>query len=149
MIAMFALVVRAACFAVAVVAVAAAATPVLAADDSLYRELGKREGIGRIIEFHVANMLADDRIKTKFDNTNMDRFRKLAAEHLCVVAGGPCEYTGRSLAAAHRGLALHNSDFNAVTEDLQAALDRAGIPYRTQNRLLARLAPTEHEVVTK
>lgn len=128
---------------------AIASTPAPAADDSLYLELGGREGIDRIVELHVAKLIADDRIRANFDNTNMERFGKLAADHLCVVAGGPCTYTGRPLGEAHRGLHLKNSDFNAVTEDLEAAMDQAGVPYRTQNRLLARLAPKQHEVVTR
>lgn len=141
--------VRSLSFAITVSLAVTALTPTFAADDSLFLALGGRAGIDRIVELHVANLLADARIKAKFDNTNMERFRKLAADHLCVVAGGPCEYKGRPLGEAHRGLHLKNSDFNVVTEDLEAAMDKAGVPFRTQNRLLARLAPEEHEVVTK
>ncbi len=65
------------------------------------------------------------------------------------VAGGPCTYTGRSMHDAHKGLHLTNADFNAVVEDLQKALDKESIPFATQNRFLALLAPMQHEVVTK
>jgi hemoglobin len=44
---------------------------------------------------------------------------------------------------------LTEADFNALVEDTQLAMDEIGIPYATQNRLLARLAPYEREVVTK
>jgi hemoglobin len=44
---------------------------------------------------------------------------------------------------------LTDADFNAQVEDMQLAMDEVGIPYRTQNRLLARLAPYERDVVTK
>ena len=46
-------------------------------------------------------------------------------------------------------LGITTLQFNALTEDLQLALDRNGIPYRVQNRLLAKLAPMQREVVTK
>ena len=137
--------VRALSLSVALLAVAAPAR----ADDSLYHDLGEKDGIARIAEYTTANFLADPRIKATFDNTNMDRFQKLLADQFCVVAGGPCEYKGRNMKDAHKALGLDNADFNAVVEDLQAALDKAGVSFPTQNRLLARLAPMQHDIVTK
>jgi hemoglobin len=46
-------------------------------------------------------------------------------------------------------LHLTNADFNAVVEDLQSAMDNCNIPFATQNRFLARLAPYQHQVVTR
>jgi len=120
-----------------------------AADDSLYQHLGGQDGIVKIANLTTDNFLADNRIKATFYNTNMDRFRKLLAEQLCSVSGGPCKYTGRSMAESHKGLHLHNKDFNAVVEDLERAMDAQGIPFATQNRLLAILAPMQHDIVTR
>lgn len=39
--------------------------------------------------------------------------------------------------------------FNALVEDLQVAMDKSGIPSRTQNKLLALLAPMQRIVVIK
>jgi hemoglobin len=124
------------------------ATPAFA-DDPLFQDLGGRDGIEKIAQYTTANFLADPRIKQTFDNTNMDRFEKLLSEQFCVVAGGPCEYKGRSMKEAHKALGLDNADFNAVVEDLQDALDKAGVPFASQNRFLARLAPMQHDIVTK
>jgi len=123
--------------------------PVRAADDTLYHDLGERDGIEKIAQYTTANFLADPRIKATFDNTNMDRFEKLLSDQFCVVAGGPCEYKGRSMKDAHKALGLDNADFNAVVEDLQAAMEKAGVSFATQNRFLARLAPMQHDIVTK
>lgn len=120
-----------------------------AADDTLYHDMGGKDGLAKIASDTADNFLADDRIKATFDNTNMDRFRKLLGEQFCVVAGGSCTYTGRSMKDAHKALDLTNADFNAVVEDLQKAMDRNDIPFATQNRFLARLAPMQHDVVTK
>jgi hemoglobin len=124
-------------------------TPLHAADDTLYHDLGEKDGIATIAAYTTANFLADPRIRAAFDNTNMDRFQKLLSDQFCVVAGGPCEYKGRSMADAHKALGLTNADFNAVVEDLQAAMEKAGVSFATQNRFLARLAPMQHDVVTK
>jgi hemoglobin len=119
------------------------------ADDTLYHDLGEKSGIAKIAQYTTANFLADPRVKATFDNTNMERFEKLLADQFCVVSGGPCEYKGRSMRDAHKALGLDNADFNAVVEDLQAGMDKAGIPFATQNRFLARLAPMQHDIVTK
>jgi hemoglobin len=119
------------------------------ADDPLFHDLGGRDGIATIVDDATVNFLADPRIKATFDNTNMDRFKGNLTDQLCVVAGGPCEYKGQSMHDAHKGLHLTNADFNALVEDLQAGMDKAGVPFATQNRLLARLAPMQHDVVTK
>lgn len=140
---------RAVALASAVTIFAALVGPALAADDPLYTELGGKGGLATIAKFTTANFLADPRIKATFDNTNMERFEKLLGEQFCVVAGGPCIYTGRSMKDAHKALGLGNADFNAVVEDLQDAMDKAGVPFAAQNRFLARLAPMQHDIVTK
>jgi len=119
------------------------------ADDALFHDLGGRDGIATIVDDATANFLADPRIKATFDNTNMDRFKTNLTDQLCVVAGGPCVYKGQSMHDAHKGLHLTNADFNALVEDLQAGMDKAGVSFATQNRLLARLAPMNRDVVTK
>jgi hemoglobin len=127
----------------------AAAGPASAADDSLYRDLGGETGIVKIANLTADHFLADPRIKQTFDNTDMARFRKLLAEQFCVLAGGPCQYTGHTMLESHKGLHLTNADFNFVVEDLQMALEEAGVAFRIQNRLLALLAPMQRDIVTR
>ncbi|HTT99789.1 MAG TPA: group 1 truncated hemoglobin [Rhizomicrobium sp.] len=119
------------------------------ADDTLWQDLGGVDAIHKIASDTADNFLADPRIKATFDNTNMDRFRILLGDQFCVVAGGPCTYTGRNMKDTHKGLHLGNADFNAVVEDLEKAMDKNGVAYATQSRFLARLAPMQHDIVTK
>ncbi|HEY2071527.1 MAG TPA: group 1 truncated hemoglobin [Rhizomicrobium sp.] len=118
-------------------------------EDTLYVDMGGVDNLKKIAVDTADNFLADPRIKATFDNTNMDRFKILLGEQFCVVAGGPCTYTGRTMKDTHKGLHLGNADFNAVVEDLQKAMDKDGVSFATQNRFLARLAPMQHDVVTK
>tara|TARA_R110002124_G_scaffold134355_3_gene297112 strand:- start:451 stop:873 length:423 start_codon:yes stop_codon:yes gene_type:complete len=119
------------------------------ADDTLYNDLGGEKGIATIVDHATAAFLADPRIKDSFSETNMDRFKLKLAEQFCVVAGGPCTYSGQSMAAAHKALGIKDMDFNALVEDLQDGLDASGVPFATQNRLLARLAPMHKDIVTR
>ncbi len=126
-----------------------AIAPAVADEDTLFADLGGQKGIDRIVEKSVDNYLADPRIGAIFDESNIERIRAQLKDHFCMVAGGPCKYAGHSMSDAHRGLHLTNANFNALVEDLQSAMDFLGVPFITQNRLLARLAPMQHDVVTR
>ena len=119
------------------------------ADDALYADLGGKAGIDKLVDASVDLYLSDDRIKATFDQSNMDRVRAELKDQFCQVAGGPCLYKGHEMVAAHKGLHLTNADFNALVEDLQTAMDSCNIPFATQNRFLARLAPYQHQVVSR
>jgi hemoglobin len=119
------------------------------AEDSLFVDMGGTPGIGRLVDEVEKIYLADPRIKDQFSESNMERLNAKLKEEFCVVAGGPCTYTGHSMEAAHKGLHLTNADFNALVEDLQDAMDTCKIPFATQNRFLARLSPMQHQIVTR
>jgi hemoglobin len=116
---------------------------------TLFEALGGMAGITRIVDRMVELGLADPRIADTFDNTNIERLKGLIARQFCVLSGGPCEPRRRSMHAAHAHLGLTTAHFNALVEDLQRAMDEQGIPFRTQNRLLAILAPMHREIVTR
>lgn len=118
-------------------------------DDSLYQALGQRAGIQRIVEGMLLHVAKDDRIYKYFAKVDIVRVRDKLVEKFCVEAGGPCTYTGDSLAEAHKGLNLSRSDFNALVENLIDSMDEQHISVPTQNRLIARLAPQRGEVIEK
>ncbi len=118
-------------------------------DDSLYRQLGGESGLTRIVEGMLLRIAADDRIVAHFQDIDIQRLRDKLIEQFCVEAGGPCVYTGDSMQESHKGLALTPSDFNALVEDLQAAMTAEGVPIPAQNRLLARLAPMRGQVIDR
>ena len=119
------------------------------ADSTLYTKLGERAGIERIVNGAVALYMADPRLRDDFDNINPDWLKARFTDFVCRLAGGPCEYKGRSMAASHKGLHLNQAKFNAVAEDLQVAMEQVGIPYWTQNRLMALLAPMQRDIVSR
>jgi hemoglobin len=124
-------------------------SPSVAADTTLFDDLGGQPGIDKIVDASVDNYLADERINAIFDESNIDRLRAEFKVQFCQVTDGPCAYSGHNMTAAHKGLHLTNAYFNAVVEDLQAAMDKCGVPFTTQNRFLARLAPMQHQVVSR
>lgn len=118
-------------------------------DASLYNALGQRAGIQHIVEGMLLNVAHDKRIVEHFKKVDIVRLRDKLVERICVEVGGPCRYTGDSLAEVHKGQHVTRSDFNALVEDLIDAMDTQGISVPTQNRLIATLAPLRGDVIEK
>ena len=118
-------------------------------DDGLYRALGAEPGIVRIVEGMLLGSARDPRIARHFLDIDIERLREKLIEQLCFESGGPCVYTGDSMEESHKGLRLTPSDFNALVEHLQDAMEAEGVPTPAQNRLLARLAPMRGQVIDR
>jgi len=118
-----------------------------ASQQSLYDELGGKEGLDRISAHFIAGIPERPEVREHFEHTNLDRFYRLFSEHLCHVAGGPCEYTGDDMIETHEGMRITEAEFNEVVDLLISAMNREGIPQPVQNRLLHRLAPLRSEII--
>ena len=116
-------------------------------EDNLYLALGGEQAIAVIVENFILEIARDERIIDHFEVSNVQRFRVMMNEHLCMVADGPCAYTGDSMIDTHAGMGVTEGDFNAIVENMMAAMNKAGIPLGPQNRLLARLATFRGEII--
>lgn len=139
---------RLAALALAVM-LAACASPPVQRDASLYRALGETEGIDRLVQALLDRCYADDRIAFLFENADRRDLHRLIAEQFCQESGGPCTYTGRSMAEAHSGLGITHTDFDAFVEVFTDAMEDVDLPYPVQNRMLAIFAPMHAEVVDR
>ena len=115
---------------------------------SLYEQFGGRPGIEALVEELLVRILEDERINRGFADVDIINLNDRLVEQLCVEVGGPCTYTGRSMAESHAGLAIGEADFNALVEDLVDAMEARGIPRTAQNRLLRRLAAMHGDIVS-
>jgi hemoglobin len=127
----------------------AATAPVISTDGKLFAAFGGREGLARIVDDLFVNVDADPRINTFFEPTKRQETKARLVEQFCVVLGGGCTYSGKDMKAAHKNLGIQKADFNALVENLQKAMDKNGVPFSAQNKLLAALAPQHRDVVEK
>lgn len=126
-----------------------ATAPVISTDGKLFAEFGGREGLVKIVDDLFVNVDADPRINTFFEPAKREQTKARLVEQFCVVLGGGCTYTGKDMKAAHKNLGIQKADFNALVEDLQKAMDKNGVPFSAQNKLLAALAPQHRDMVEK
>jgi hemoglobin len=125
----------------------AGATPTK--DDSVFKAFHGKEGLVRISSDLVDRNLADPRIKDVFATTDVVRLKRTLAEQFCYVLDGGCDYTGKDMSAAHKDQGITPRDFAALVENLQWAMDKEGVPFAAQNKLLAKLAPMNRQVIER
>ena len=130
-----------------VTSLALAQTPPV--DDVTFQGLGGKPGIKKIVDTLIPLVLADPRIKESFTDIDMKNLAMRLEEQFCALSGGPCTYRGKDMVEIHDGLNITRAQFNALTEDLQVAMERVGVPSRYQNKLVAKLAPMQRGIVTK
>ena len=63
------------------------------------------------------------------------------------VFGQPCQYTGKDMKTAHKGMGITDADFNALVEDLVKALDKFNVGATEKNELLGKLGPMKGDIV--
>ena len=114
---------------------------------SLYERLGGLEAITAVVDSFVARCAGDDRIKRKFERSDIPRLKKMLVDQVCEATGGPCTYTGREMQETHAGMGVTAGEFDALVEDLVATLDEFDVPKPEQQELLGLLAPMRGDIV--
>ncbi len=120
-----------------------------AAQPTLYQRLGGYNAIQAVVDEAIKNIAADRRINRFFKGANIQRLRRQLADQICAGSGGPCVYTGRDMKSAHAGMGIKSSHFDALVQDLGKALNKFRVPGREQRELVALLAPTKKDIVTR
>ncbi len=115
----------------------------------VFADFGGMPGMTALMDDFMAIMLKNPRLRPFFENSEQERIKRQLAEQFCAILGGGCVYSGRDMKESHAALDIRRADFNALVEDLQTAMDRKNIPFRSQNKLLAILAPMHREVITR
>ena len=115
----------------------------------VFEQFGGKPGIDALMEDFMIKLIEDPRTRDYFSEADQKHIKAMLAEQFCVILGGPCTYTGKGMKEAHAKLTINEGGFNALVEDLQLAMDMHKIPFRAQNKLLAKLAPMHREVVTR
>lgn len=121
---------------------------------SLYDRLGGKKAISAVVDQFVSNVANDKRINKFFaeaasDNKRLAAFKQKLVDQICEASGGPCKYKGKDMKTAHAGMGVSEADFNALVEDLVAALDKFNVPEAEKNELLGALGPMKGDIVER
>lgn len=121
----------------------------MAAKPSLYQRLGGKDAITAVVEKFVGNVAADNRINKFFGSADIPKLKGHLVDQVCEATGGPCKYTGRTMKATHTGMGLNDADFNALVQDLGAALDHYKVGKVEKDELLGALGSMKKDIVER
>ncbi len=129
------------------VGVVGCARHVATTEASLYDRLGGTPAITAVVGDFLQKVGSDSRIQHQPAPERVPVLAANLVDLVCQAAGGPCEYQGRPMKAAHAGMGISGDEFDAVVDDLVQTLDHYKVPAREKNELLALLAPMREDIV--
>jgi len=118
---------------------------------TLYEKLGGQPAVIAAVDKFYEKVLADDRVKTYFQGTDMAKQRAHQAAFMTMAFGGPNAYKGKDMAAAHRHLIPHLEElhFNAIVEHFVATLQELDVPQEDIDAAVSVVATTKDAVLSK
>jgi hemoglobin len=123
------------------------AASVADAQARLYERLGGRAGVAAIADTLIDRVTADPMLARSFKDSNLGRIKKLLAEQICDLSGGPCRYSGDSMKEVHAGHQISEAEFFGMVADLRDVLRERHVSQGAANELLRLLAPMKRDVV--
>lgn len=127
----------------------AATAPKITDGAKLFADFGGKPGLVKIMDDFMIILLADERTAPFFAPVDQAHVKAMLVDQFCEILNGGCVYGGKDMVSAHAGMGVHEGEFYALVEDLQKAMSANGVPFSSQNKLLAALAPQHRDIVTK
>ena len=121
-----------------------------AQEKTLCERLGGTPAISAVVDSFAGKVLKDDRINKKFAKSDANRLVTNLKGQFGAAAKCPgVKYTGKSMKASHKNMAVTEGEFNALAEDLVKTLDEFKVPEKEKGELLAAIGPLQKEIVEK
>ncbi|MDS0476084.1 group 1 truncated hemoglobin [Natrinema sp. 1APR25-10V2] len=116
--------------------------------DSLYERLGGEDAIAAVVDEFYDRVMADEQVAGYFDDVDMEKQRAHQTQFISSVAGGPVEYSGEEMAAAHASMGITPSDFQAIATHLDDALAEFDVADDDREAVLEAIASYRSDIVT-
>ena len=120
---------------------------------SLYERLGGVYSIAAVVDDFIDRIMDDPRLnvnpKVNEAHHRVSRagFKYLVTEMVCWAAGGPQQYSGRSMLDSHAHLGITEDEWQVFRADFRACLDKFAVPKTEQDELFAIVESTKADIV--
>jgi hemoglobin len=120
---------------------------------SLYDRLGGVYSIATVVDDLIDRVMSDARLNS---NPAVDEahhrvspagFKFLVTEMVCEAAGGPQQYSGRTMGDSHRHLGITDEEWAAFMDDLNNCLAHFTVPSEEQSELVGIVESTKEAIV--
>ena len=116
---------------------------------TLFDKYGGKKTVGQIGINFYQKVMADENLKKFFTNTDMKVLISHQTNFISQALGGPKEYTGLDMKAAHRGMKISQEDFNGVAGHLKKTLEELSVEAQDIDTIVGVVAPLSEHIVSK
>jgi hemoglobin len=95
-------------------------------EPSVYDQIGGDAAVTEAVRLFYLRVLDDPELQSLFAGTDIDRLQAHQVALFSKLLGGPDRYSGRALAAAHRGLGITDAQYDLVVGHLVAVVTELG-----------------------
>ncbi|MDE9364828.1 group 1 truncated hemoglobin [Luteipulveratus sp. YIM 133132] len=113
-----------------------------------YEAVGGGPAVKAVVNRFYELVVGDPDLAPFFAGIDMASLKRHQVLLVSQVMGGPAEYDGRELRAAHAELPIRPEHFAAVVGHLVAALQEFSVPAAIIDRVVAALGQTQPDIVT-
>lgn len=109
---------------------------------SLYERLGGADGIALLVDDIVDAHMKNPAIKERFlpykdQPEHLKTIKKNIRDFLGGGTGGPEQYKGKDMPAAHKGMKITAEEYLAVVDDILSSMDKHNLGEQTKKDILA------------
>lgn len=118
--------------------------------DTLFERIGGQGAVDAAVDIFYRKVLMDDRISHFFDDVDMEGQIAKQKSFLTMAFGGPNNYSGADMRAAHAPLVekgLNDSHFSAVAGHLLSTLQELNVPQNLIDEVMTIAGSTHDDVL--
>jgi hemoglobin len=122
---------------------------------SLYQRIGGTPTLKAVVDDFVATAAPDPKVDFTrggawtASDVAVTRLKKQLVDFMAQALGGPQEYRGRSMKAAHSGMAITRAQFDALAGHLKAALVKNKLAPADVDAIMKIAASTAPDIVER
>jgi len=123
-------------------------------EKTLYERLGRVEGITAIVDDIIDKHMKNPGINARYlplkdDPDHFAEVRQHLINFLASGSGGPEEYTGKDMVAAHRGMNISAGEYMDVMDDIMSSLEKNQVDEQSKKDVLAIAYSLKDQMIGK
>ncbi|HEY3735843.1 MAG TPA: group 1 truncated hemoglobin [Jatrophihabitans sp.] len=115
---------------------------------TIFDAVGGADAVQEAVAQFYGRLLEDPEVSSFFEDVDMVTLQRHMRAFMKALTGGPDEYAGRGMTAAHAALGISDTDFDAFLAHLVDTLIALGAPDDTISRIGNLITPLRTQVVS-
>lgn len=118
-----------------------------ATTSTLFERIGGEPAISAAVSMFYDRVMTDPELQPFFDQKRLPRLIRRQAQFFIQALGGPANYRGANMKAAHRKHAIQEKHFQKVVGHLSTTLGDLKVPPAVAAEVLSQLAPLAADII--